>query len=486
MRKRFNIQYELGATPIEQVKFPARSRDELPRVLRGLQHIYATPELNKAIFDLLESQIIGDKNNRMGRPGMKLWEILVLGTVRLTLDADYDRLEHIANYDKLVRDLLGVTTFGEQLKRYPLQTLKDNVTLLDESLLLKINELVVSSGHQLVKKKEENEGLRVKVDSYVVESNVHFPTDVNLLWDACRKCLDMVGRLVRGVPRSGWRKHRALKRELKRHYQRVSRVMSRGGRRREARLQESVLAYLRCAGSLSLRLKSSAELFSSLAAESFFNDLLYKELSYYEKMLDKHIDLLRRRVIYKETIPHEEKMFSLFEPYTRWINKGKSGGRIELGLPVSIASDQHGFILDYYVMESESDVDVAVPLGERLIGRWGRLSSLSFDRGYWSPENYRRLCYRVEELIMPKKGGKNKAEQERESREAFIRLRCEHAGVESDINALEHHGLNRCPDKGVKHFRRYVGLGILSLNLHRLGNLLLARDRLTAVRRAAA
>ncbi len=262
--------------------------------------------------------------------------------------------------------------------------------------------------------------------------------------------------------------------------------MARGGRRREARLSESVSTYLERATALSLRLKSSADLFSSLAESSVLNKLLYKDLLYYEKMLDKHIDLLRRRVIYKETIPHEEKIFSLFEPYTRWINKGKSGGRIELGLPVSIASDQHGFILDYYVMESESDVDVTVPLGERLTDHWGRLSSLSFDRGYWSPLKYRRLCYRVDELVMPKKGGTNKAEQERESRESFVKLRCEHAGVESDINVLEHHGLNRCPDKGITHFRRYVALGVLALNLHRLGNLLLARDRKNAARRAAA
>lgn len=326
----------------------------------------------------------------------------------------------------------------------------------------------------------------MKVDSYVVESNVHFPTDVNLLWDAGRKCLDIVGSLVVGVPKSGWRKHRALKAKLKRDYQKVSRIMSRGGLRREARLQEGVCTYLERAVALSLQLKSSAAVFSSLAEGSLLNRLLYKELCYYEEMLDKHISLLRRRVIHKEVIPHEEKVFSLFEPYTRWINKGKSGDRIELGLPVGIASDQHGFILDHFVMESESDVDVAVPLGERLLDNWGRLSSLSFDRGYRSPENYRRLCYRVDELLMPKKGGTNKAEQERESRDAFVRLRCEHAGVESDINALEHHGLNRCPDKGLNHFRPYVALGILSLNLHRLGNLLLLRDRQTTARRAAA
>ncbi len=149
MRKRFELQYELGATPIEKVKIPTKSRDELPPVLRALQHIYVTPELNKTVFDLLESHIIGDKNNRMGRPGMALWEILVLGTVRLTLDINYDRLEHVANYDNLIRALLGVPGgFGQSPRHYPYQTLVDNVGLLDESLLKTINELVVGAGHQ--------------------------------------------------------------------------------------------------------------------------------------------------------------------------------------------------------------------------------------------------------------------------------------------------------------------------------------------------
>lgn len=97
--------------------------------------------------------------------------------------------------------------------------------------------------------------------------------------------------------------------------------------------------------------------------------------------------------------------------------------------------------------------------------------------GGWSPGNYRALRHRVKELIMPKKGKLSKEEMERESSKAFLELRRQHSAVESDINALEHHGLNRCPDRGLGHFRKYVALGILSLNLHRLGNLLLAEDR---------
>ena len=68
-------------------------------------------------------------------------------------------------------------------------------------------------------------------------------------------------------------------------------------------------------------------------------------MNYYESMLDKHIDLVERRLIKGEKIPHEEKLFSIYERYTEWINKGKSGNRIELGLKVAICTDQYGFIL---------------------------------------------------------------------------------------------------------------------------------------------
>jgi hypothetical protein len=118
MRKRFELQYEFGAKSIEELKIPERSRDELPPVLRALQYIYTTPELNQAVFDLLEEKILSGKNNRTGRLGMSLWEILVLAVVRLALDANYDRLEHVANYDQLVRAMLGISTWGENLKRY--------------------------------------------------------------------------------------------------------------------------------------------------------------------------------------------------------------------------------------------------------------------------------------------------------------------------------------------------------------------------------
>jgi hypothetical protein len=149
MRRRFRMAADLGSLPIEDIPIPTKSRDELPPLLRSLQHIYCTAELREAVFGVLEKHIALTK---MGTPGMSLWEILVIGVMRLTLDANYDRLEHIVNYDELVRAMLGVQKFGAEKKEYSVQTLRDNIYLIDEAMLMEINEIVVKYGIALKKK----------------------------------------------------------------------------------------------------------------------------------------------------------------------------------------------------------------------------------------------------------------------------------------------------------------------------------------------
>ena len=140
----------MGITPIPEVKFPLRSRDELPPVLKALQYIFVTPELNEKVFSLLEKKVCAGKK-KTGRTGMDLWHILVLSVVRHTLDTNWDRLEHIANYDLLIRKILGVNmeTFGGLEKEFSYQTIVDNVSLLDEQLLHEINAMVTAHGWRL-------------------------------------------------------------------------------------------------------------------------------------------------------------------------------------------------------------------------------------------------------------------------------------------------------------------------------------------------
>lgn len=153
MRRRFDVQLVLGVTPIERVSIPLKSRDELPPILAGLQWIFQTPEIHEQVFCLLESRLVAGKK-ATGRPGLDLWQILVLGVVRLGLDCDYDRLEDLANHHTLLRQLLGVAPVASPTdKPFHYKTLSENVCHLDEELLAQINVIIVQAGRGVFKKK---------------------------------------------------------------------------------------------------------------------------------------------------------------------------------------------------------------------------------------------------------------------------------------------------------------------------------------------
>lgn len=107
MRHHFQSQPDLHVTPIEKIRLPLKSRDELPPILAGLQWIWMHPTLKAEILARLEAQILAGKQ-ATGRTGMDLWQILVLGVVRLGLDVDWDWMEDLANHHLLLRQMLGV------------------------------------------------------------------------------------------------------------------------------------------------------------------------------------------------------------------------------------------------------------------------------------------------------------------------------------------------------------------------------------------
>ena len=171
MRQRFEVQLALGAVPIERVEIPTRTRDELPPTLAALQWVFTTAEVSREVFELLENRLLR-KDRSKGRPGMDLWQILVLGVVRLTLDLNYDRLHHVANYDSLVRQLLGQPAF-DTTQQFKLSTLKENVALLSEELLEEINAVIARHSGQVIKKKTP--GYRSKSIAMPLRATCIFP-----------------------------------------------------------------------------------------------------------------------------------------------------------------------------------------------------------------------------------------------------------------------------------------------------------------------
>ena len=152
-----NSQMALGELDIANIRISSKSRDDIPKLLKGLQYVYTTPSVRESIFQLLETQISPGTDQNNGRPGMELWKILVMGVIRLGLNCDYDRLHELVNQHKTIRKFLGhVDLFGEETQDYQLQTIKDNVRLLTPELLDEINQIVIKAGHALVKKKRRN------------------------------------------------------------------------------------------------------------------------------------------------------------------------------------------------------------------------------------------------------------------------------------------------------------------------------------------
>ena len=481
MRQRYSPQPDFNVIPIEKVVLPTKSRDELPPILAGLQWIWIHPTLKAEIFALLEKKILAGKK-ATGRTGMNLWQILVLGSVRLGLDADWDRLEDLANHHTLIRQMLGVPalSWGAPDKTFAHQTLRDNVALLDEELLKGINALVAAAGREVFAKKggAPVAALELKVDTYVLETDVHFPTDLNLLWDAGRKCVDLIEKYRGqfGYELPGWRKAKDWRRRLKGLERLTSKIVYGGGPQKEKRVQAAVREYVQIGRDLSAKVRQSLLDLCDQVVD-FIDEARWQALEYFARMLDKHLDLVGRRLLREETIPAAEKIFSLFEPHTEWIQKGKQRPNVELGHRLLIATDQHQLIQDYDVPIAQADVDQSVPVADRLLGRYGAgaLASLSFDKGFTRAEDRDLLSLYVPSVVMPKRGKKNPRETERESEKTFVALRRRHSAVESDINSLEHHGLNRCLDVGLTGYLRYVGYGVLSYNLHVIGRALLAR-----------
>ena len=206
-------QRQLGDIDIGSIKFDVHSRDDIPQLLQGLQYIHNDSTARDAILEQLASAINLDTDPEKGRPGMTLWMVLVLSTLRLGLSTDYDRIMELANEHQTLRQMLGLGLMDEG-KRFGLQTIRDNTIKLTPSVLNLINLQIVKQGHQLLGKQEEP--LLGRCDSFVEKTNADYPTDSKLLVDAMRKMIIACGRADRAFDDiNGWRQFDHLHKGLR-------------------------------------------------------------------------------------------------------------------------------------------------------------------------------------------------------------------------------------------------------------------------------
>jgi hypothetical protein len=441
--------------------------------------VYEKESLRDEILELVGKDVNGDSRADRGREGLSYWSIMVLASVRLGCNFNYDRLQDLSEQHRTLRLMMGIGDWDDRAD-FDWRRIRDNLCLLKPATLEKINHAVVAAGHELAPEAIE----AVRGDTFVVETNIHYPTESTLIRDGLGKVLPLAAALAKAHGLPGWRQHEHLLNnvdEIVRDILRASRAKSKGadrlkpGYKRLLDLAEDLLQRARDL-LVALRFKAIGEGIDWLG-EGLSGPR--EELWHYLQLTAKVCDTARRRVLLGETVPNEDKIFSIFEPHTELIKRGKQPDPIQYGHKVLVIEDKLGFIPHYQVVaDGVLDQDVLVPAMRTLQDRvGGKIKRASFDRAFHTQENQDKLAEIVEHPCIPVKGQNRGRKQQQEATVEFREGRQNHPGIESAIGALQSgNGQERCRDKSKLGYERYVGLGILGRNLHALGKLLLAQD----------
>jgi len=327
-------------------------------------------------------------------------------------------------------------------------------------------------------------GKRLRVDTTVVETDIRFPSDSSLLWDCVRVITREVKRLGEDAPKAA-RSFRDHTRKARRRFQQISRMT------RQQRHHQQLPKYRDLIGTTEQVLAAARIVLPEARKEAdSCGDLMRSiriagqcnSIEHYCALADRVVGQTRRRVLQKEQVPVAEKIFSIFEPHTDCIVRGKAQKPVEFGHKVFLAESGHGLITDYSVLDGnpQDETHVGSTL-DRHKQRFGQAPDVfAGDRGFYNAANVdacRNSGVKIESI--PQRGGGKSAEREAyEKTRAFKQAQRFRAGVEGRISVLMRgRGMRRCLPRGRARFEAFVGMAVLANNLLILAELLRKKHR---------
>jgi IS5 family transposase len=358
------------------------------------------------------------------------------------------------------------------------------VNRLTPATLQAVNDAVVHAAVAL----GVEDGTKLRVDTTVTETDIHHPTDSTLLWDTVRVVTRLVRQLDDLVPagvgpftvrtRAARRRMAEIQRMTakERHTQQVPTYRALIG------ITERVVAEARAVVARVQAPRGDVLSGATVAA-------LKQQITSYCDLGDRVLSQTRRRVLQGEQVPTAEKVYSIFEPHTDLIKRGKERKPIEFGHKVFLAESGHGLITQYQVLTGNpADQDHVTPSLTRHAQIFHQAPDLySSDRGFFNASNL-DACRTagVKLTCIPQSGGKRSAEREAfEKSPAFKRGQRFRAGIEGRISVLfRGRGMKRALVEGREHFELLVGAAVLANNLMVIAELL-RRPRARPRRRAA-
>ncbi len=219
----------LDCLPITAVPLNLNCRDEIIPILRALQHLYGHEPSRRQLLRLVGQDVNKSSSSKLGRRGLNYWEIAVLAAVRLGCNLDYDKLQDLAENHRRLRQIMGIGDWQDEVA-FDWRRIEDNLIKLRPETLKKINALIVGVGHQ----REPEAIAAVRGDTFVAETNIHYPTESSLIGDGLRKIIRLAAELAEENGVSGWRQHKHwLKnvRQVVRAIGRTSQAKSQGAER---------------------------------------------------------------------------------------------------------------------------------------------------------------------------------------------------------------------------------------------------------------
>jgi IS5 family transposase len=416
----------------------------------------------------------GLKNPHTGRSGLTAQQVLRSLVLQRVKNWDYRELrERIADGYTLRR----FTRFYSRLVPKH-DAFNRAFNRLTPATLEVINELVLRAAVALGL---EN-GKKLRVDTTVVETDIHHPTDSTLLWDTVRVVTRLVGNLndllPQGVP--GFTNRN---RSARRRMQEIQRMTPKARQRQLIpKYRELIRTTEQVVGNAREVLKktervSSIDLMSEIAIKA-----IRKEIEHYCSLGDRVLDQARRRVLHGEQVPNGEKIFSIFETHTDLIKRGKIMKPVEFGHKVYIAESARGLITQYRVLDGNpSDEGHVESSLERHQETFGTAPTIySADRGFYSQENIEQCKDAGVELVcIPQRGGKKSPSQtSHEKSQTFKAAQRFRAGIEGRISVLfRGRGMKRCLAEGRERFELLVGAAVLANNLMIIARLLTEKQK---------
>src|SRR6516164_314385 len=297
--------------------------------------------LLEAISKFLDSQdemiervgrdlVRGLKKPRKGRRGLTAPQVLRSLVLMRVKNWDYRELrERIADgvtlrqfTDFYCHPVPKHDAFNRGFNRLTPQTLKA------------INEMVVQAAVAL----GLEDGAKLRVDTTVVETDIHHPTDNTLLWDAVRVVTRLIGRLAKALKMRRIKGFRDRTRSARRRMYEIQRMTTRQRHEQQAGTYRALIGIAEeVVGSAravleTTRSMSGRDVFAALAIED-----LRKQIEHYCGLADRVVDQARRRVLEGEQVPNAEKVYSIFEPHTDLIKRGKVRTPVEFGHKIFLA-----------------------------------------------------------------------------------------------------------------------------------------------------